>query len=212
MDLKTELIDQTTDGKNIKNFLTNIDKKGSNVQSLSYLKSRLSLLEAYWDSVFQRNRRLCLHDAELKKEKYFEEDWYAKIEEAYAETKGEVLDRIAAKEAPITPSSVAATSPVQLITTHSSLPKLSLPRFSGNQTEWGTFKERFSSMVRNDTTFSSVVKLQHLLSCLDDDAARRVKNLQIIGSNFAVAWEILTKRYDNNRVRLSAHMRRLSAP
>ena len=64
-------------------------------------------------------------------------------------------------------------------------------------------------MVRNDTTLSSVVKLQHLLSCLDDDAARRVKNLQIIGSNFAVAWEILTKRYDTNRVRLSAHMRRL---
>ena len=56
MDLKTELLDQTTDGKNIKNFLTNTDKKGSNVQSLSYLQGRLLLLEAYWDSVFQRNR------------------------------------------------------------------------------------------------------------------------------------------------------------
>ena len=47
MDLKTELLDQATDGKNIKNFLTNTDKKAGNAQSLSYLNSRFKGTDDY---------------------------------------------------------------------------------------------------------------------------------------------------------------------
>ena len=64
-------------------------------------------------------------------------------------------------------------------------------------------------MVRSDTSLSFVVKLEHLISCLDGEAARRVESLQLIGSNLSVTWETLTTRYDNHCIRLSAHMRKL---
>ena len=64
-------------------------------------------------------------------------------------------------------------------------------------------------MVGNDTSLSSVIKLEHLISCLDGETARRVESLQLIGSNFSVTWETLTRSYDNHFVRLSAHMRKL---
>ena len=145
----------------------------------------------------------------MAKEKYFAEEQYEVLQETYTEVKATLLDRIATKCAPALPASAVVTNPSQLVTTRSSLPKLVLSRFSGEQVEWETFRERFTAMVRNDTTLSSVLKLEHLISCLDGEAARRVESLQLIGSNFQVAWETLTKRYDNQRVKLSAHMRRL---
>ena len=203
------LLDQGTDGKNILHFIKNTDKRGTQNQTLTYLKSRLALLESYWINVFNRHRKLCQNEGDLADEKYFMEDHYTTYEEAYADTKATLMDRIAALDQPGTPASAAIQNPAQLVTTHSSLPKLSLPRFSGEQVEWETFKERFSALVKNDTALGSVLKLQHLLSCLDGEAARRIKSLQLIGSNFSVAWDTLLKRYDNPRVRLSAHMRRL---
>ena len=203
------LTNQNTYGRNLLNFLVNCDKKGQQSQTEAYLKSRLGLLETYWANIFNTNTLLCQHATKLAKEKYFAEEQYEVLEETYAEVKATLLDRIAAKSAPTLPASAAVTNPSQLVTTRSSLPKLVLPRFSGEPVEWETFRERFSAMVKNDTTLSSVLKLDHLISCLDGEAARRVESLQLIGSNFQVAWETLTKRYDNQRVRLSAHMRRL---
>ena len=57
-------------------------------------------------------------------------------------------------------------------------------------------------MVKDGPDLAPVLKLQHLLSCLDGDAARRLSNLQVIGANFEVAWDTLECRYDNKRLRL----------
>ena len=54
-----------------------------------------------------------------------------------------------------------------------------------------------------------VFKLQHLLSCLEGDAARYLSNLQLIGANVKVAWKTLERRYDNKRLRLSTQLNKL---
>ena len=209
VNLLTILKDQNTDGKNISNFMKNTDKKGLSNQTESLLRPRLSLLESYWKDIFQRHRILCQHEEELKKEKYFELQAYEEFEEAYTSAKATLLDRL---EALATPAADHNT-PLQLITSHTSLPKVSLLTFSGIQTEWETLKERFNAMVRTNTSLSLVVKLQHLLSCLEGEPTRRIKNFEITGSNFTVAWEALTRRYDNKQVRLSAHLQKfLSMP
>ena len=207
--MEAELMDQQTDGRYITNFLTNTDKRGAQTQSTTYLQSRLVLLDSYWSYVFNRNRLLCQYAEDLAESKYFTEAKYEIYEEAYAHAKATLLDRISALSPPQAPASAAILSPQQLTTTHSSLPKHQLPRFSGEQVEWENFRERFSALVKNDTTLGSVLKLQHLLSCLDGEPARRVRNLSMIGTNFAVAWDILLKRYDIPAHRLSTHLRKL---
>ena len=209
MDLKAELTDQQTDGRHIANFLTNTDERGAQTQTETYLRSRLVLLDSYWANVFNRNRLLRQHEEDLAESKYFKEAKYERYEEAYAHMKGTLLDRVTALSPPEAPASTAILSPQQLTTTHFSLPKFQLPRFSVEQVEWEKFRERFCAMVKNDTTLSSVLKLQHLLSCLDGEPARRVRNLPMIGTNFAVAWDILLKRYDIPAHRLSTHLRKL---
>lgn len=64
-------------------------------------------------------------------------------------------------------------------------------------------------MVKNSPALSPVLKLQHLVSCLDGDAHRRINNIQIIGANFGVAWNTLEARYDNKPLRLAVQINRL---
>ena len=54
-----------------------------------------------------------------------------------------------------------------------------------------------------------MVKLQHLLACLDGEAARRLRNIEVIGSNFDVAWAALLCRYDNKRLKLAVQLNNL---
>ena len=63
-------------------------------------------------------------------------------------------------------------------------------------------------MVKDVPSISQVDKLQHLL-CLEGDIARHLRSLKVIEANFPMAWDILTRRYDDTKVRLSAHMWKL---
>ena len=52
-------------------------------------------------------------------------------------------------------------------------------------------------------------RLQHLLNALQGDAAPRVKGMEIINSNYQVAWDRLLRRYDNRFIRLATHIEAL---
>ena len=71
----------------------------------------------------------------------------------------------------------------------------------------------FETRVIKLDSIDPVLKLQHLISCLEGKAAQRLHNLKIIGANLNVAWDILTRRYDNKKVRLHPQLyRMISAP
>ncbi|CAB0040671.1 unnamed protein product [Trichogramma brassicae] len=96
----------------------------------------------------------------------------------------------------------AATPTVQFSTTATSLPKLTLPKFSGLQHEWDTFKALFTSMVKDAPTLTPTLKLQHLFACVEGDALRTIKSIEVTGDNFDVAWTALSRRYENKRCEL----------
>uniref|UniRef100_A0ABD2W2B3 Reverse transcriptase domain-containing protein n=1 Tax=Trichogramma kaykai TaxID=54128 RepID=A0ABD2W2B3_9HYME len=79
---------------------------------------------------------------------------------------------------------------------------LSLPTFTGKQDEWENFKQRFCSLVRNKESIPRVAKLQHLLNAVQGPAALRLRGLEIVESNFDVAWDMLLWRYDNQNIRM----------
>ena len=90
-----------------------------------------------------------------------------------------------------------------------STPKVSLPTFSGKQEEWESFKQRFSSLIKDNQSLSEVTKLQHLLNALQGSAGARLKGIEIIPTNFQGACDLLIRRYDNPHIRLSKHLETL---
>jgi len=72
---------------------------------------------------------------------------------------------------------------------HSALPKLPLPKFTGKYEEWISFHDRFQSLVDGNASLAPVDKLQYLFSCLSGDATRVVANIPIQGDNYATAYE-----------------------
>lgn len=80
------------------------------------------------------------------------------------------------------------------------LPKIALPKFSSKIEDWPSFIAIFKSLTDDMNTISDSVKLHYLLSCLSGEARSMVAHLQLTNENFAVAMDILTRRYENRRV------------
>lgn len=49
-------------------------------------------------------------------------------------------------------------------------------------------------------------RLHYLKASLIDDASLVLKNVTITEANYQAAWDVLTKRYDNQRVIINAHL------
>lgn len=80
-------------------------------------------------------------------------------------------------------------------------PSAQVPKFSGKQEDWESFRHLFESVVISRNV-SRVIMLQKLLEAVQGPAARSIKHLELIESNFEVAWNWLIHRYDNPRPRL----------
>ncbi|XP_011858940.1 PREDICTED: uncharacterized protein LOC105556458 [Vollenhovia emeryi] len=91
----------------------------------------------------------------------------------------------------------------------SALPKITLPRFSGDYPSWRPFHDLFSSMVVNNPELTNVEKMQYLKTCLNGEAARLITNLPVSGDTFTIAWEALIVRYENKRLLISSQLDKL---
>uniref|UniRef100_A0A182VTM4 Uncharacterized protein n=1 Tax=Anopheles minimus TaxID=112268 RepID=A0A182VTM4_9DIPT len=77
------------------------------------------------------------------------------------------------------------------------LPKIELPTFSGDSTQWMSFKDRFESMVHEVAELSDIMKLQYLLASLKGDAARQFEHVQLVEENYSSTWQSLLDRFDD---------------
>lgn len=97
------------------------------------------------------------------------------------------------------------SSPVQ--TRHKlKLPQASLPTFSGRYEEWMSFQDTFKTMIDDQVDLTNVEKLQYLKSTLTGDAARKIQVFSITEDNYARAWNLLKKSYENKKILVSRHL------
>ncbi len=90
------------------------------------------------------------------------------------------------------------------------LPKIELPKFSGELREWQQFKELFEEYVHDNKDISDSKKLSYLKTCLQGDARQMVSHLIIgSGANYNTAWELLVRRNDNTRKQFNDNLERL---
>lgn len=98
-------------------------------------------------------------------------------------------------------------SPHHISQNQSNLPKIKLPEFFGSYELWLQFSDIYKSLIHNNTSLNSIEKFWYLKSCLKGDAAKLLLSLEVIESNYNIAWDMLCQRYENKRVIIQAHMK-----
>ena len=89
------------------------------------------------------------------------------------------------------------------------LPKFEVKKFDGDATEWQSFIESFNAAIDKNSSLSDIQKMNYLLSFVIDEAAATVKGLQLSNANYPIAMKLLTERFGDPQVLISAHMSKL---
>ena len=87
-------------------------------------------------------------------------------------------------------------------TLQAKLPKITLPKFNGEITNW----DSFNSAVHANTSLSRVAKFNYLNSLLEGAAKCAVQWLTLSDANYDAAVEILEQRFGKPQQIISAHM------
>jgi hypothetical protein len=89
------------------------------------------------------------------------------------------------------------------------LPKMKMPVFDGSPLNWQGFWDQFKTSVHNNTGISAIDKFNYLKGCLSGEALAAVSGLALSSSNYLEAIELLSKRFGNEQLLISAHMESL---
>lgn len=85
-------------------------------------------------------------------------------------------------------------------------PQLEIPVFAGRYTQWPTFYDLFREAVHENRSIQKGQKMQHLKGKLRGEAERLIQHLHISSENYDIAWELLTRRYNNPQMLFSKQM------
>ncbi|KMQ89507.1 hypothetical protein RF55_10858 [Lasius niger] len=88
---------------------------------------------------------------------------------------------------------------------HVKLPILKLPTFNGAIEEWKRYADTFKTLI-HDSDLSNVQKHQYLVGSLSGAAAKVIESIEISDQNYTVAWELLKKRYEDDKVIRKRHI------
>lgn len=89
------------------------------------------------------------------------------------------------------------------------LPRISLPTFNGDITEWLSYCTTFKTLVHNDKNLNNIQRFQYLRSTLTGSAIKQIQSLELTDENYKIALQILCDRYDNKRYICQAHIQSL---
>lgn len=89
------------------------------------------------------------------------------------------------------------------------LPKLELPKFSGQYHNWVDFRNEFQSMILDDTSLNDIDRFRFLKSSLTEAPKMIISNMEISEENFRTAWKALCDRYDNTSLIFRSHINQL---
>ncbi|XP_068234278.1 uncharacterized protein [Palaemon carinicauda] len=105
-------------------------------------------------------------------------------------------------------SIIGKSSSQESYVTNVKLPKLELPKFCGEVTQWQSFWDQYTSHI-DATDLPVVSKFTYLLSLLEGDAKNVVKRLSHTTANYPVACKLLKERYYKPERIIFAHVQAL---
>jgi len=89
------------------------------------------------------------------------------------------------------------------------LPKLEVPKYSGDPLNWQSFWDCFESAIHFNSNLSGVQKLSYLRAQLEGDAARVIIGLPLTNMNYEHSVDLLKGRYGKPDKLIKAHIQAL---
>ncbi|XP_071582288.1 uncharacterized protein, partial [Temnothorax nylanderi] len=185
--------------RRIAHAMTNLRKQGTENITLDAVRTRLRILDDLW-AKFESNHdliRACYRDLYTESE-YFKTDFFDTVENAYVHqhslltTYASTL-KAALPQVPAGPEQGGERAP------KTSLPRITLPYFSGAYEEWPSFRDLFLSVIGENSSISNTERFHYLRSCLRGPAEKLVRSLTVTGTNYDRAWAILSRHFENKR-------------
>ena len=90
------------------------------------------------------------------------------------------------------------------------LPKIELPKFSGNKLRWREFWEMFENGIHSKPGLPAIDKFNYLKSNLGGEALRIVTGLRLSGENYEIAIKQLKDRYGDTQHIIETHYSKLT--
>lgn len=175
-----------------------------------YIEIRIQRLEELWKKFNAGHDRLLEeYSEEYDSTIYTEKEVYDVTSEIYMDYKEELMAAVelfSYKFRPIDSKEECCNSSKHVGV---KLPKIVIPNFSGNYSEWITFKDLFESLVHNNDAFKDVEKLHYLKGYLTGEAELLLRQIPISNINYVKCWELLKQRYDNKRYICNTILKRL---
>lgn len=91
----------------------------------------------------------------------------------------------------------------------SKLPEIKLPQFSGNYSDWPTYRDLFKALIISNAQLSNVERLQYLKTSTSGEAAQLISNIRVQEDQFKPAWGKIMDRYEDKRRLIMSHVESL---
>ena len=145
------------------------------------LETRLDLLEAYWRDFNANDMILQRKSDALQNRTYFKNDLFTATINEYINTKTWFKRQMALLVNPVPlPQAANVNRENQTVNNQSALERLKPPTFDGKQSEWEAFKDKFTSLVINES-WTPIVKFNHLQNSLIGPAAKSLTGIRASG-------------------------------
>ena len=122
-----------------------------------------------------------------------------KITEPYHETEAELTLKLEELK-------INGTKKQNSFSVSSKLPKIELPIFSGDLLKWHGFWYQFDISIHQNKSISDIDRFNYLKKYLSGPALETISDPTLSFANYKEAVTILTERYCNHQVLISAHM------
>lgn len=89
------------------------------------------------------------------------------------------------------------------------LPKIMIPKFSGNVSEWLTFWNSYETSIHNNKSLDDVSKFNYLKAHLTGTALETIGGFSISQENYVKAVDLLKQRFGRKETLVNTHMSQL---
>lgn len=89
------------------------------------------------------------------------------------------------------------------------LPDINLPIFDGSLHNWLEFRDVFESLIHNNESISDIQRFHYLRASVRSEPAQIISTIEFSSSNYKVAWDMLGKRYNNDKMLIHNHIKNI---
>lgn len=196
------------------------NQKPDAVKTRGYLTSLLQELETLHSEFKSKHDEIytLVHNESINTSDvpYFSENCYYQFTDSFTCFKGDLIDLLTERIAQATDlhsstliQNSSSNNTGQQSNTEPKLPKISLPKFSGDYLDWISFQDIYDSLVHSNNSIPKVQKFYYLKGSLTGEAANLIKTISASEANYDSAWLVLRNRYHNKRLIVDTLIRKL---